>query len=85
MNYAFQSPRTGKFESNYAKKIQRRKNEKSRFNPLERGNSNQICIFSNGAICWCFRFQSPRTGKFESNQALPSIHKILKEKKVSIP
>ena len=43
MNYAFQSPRTGKFESN-SNKIEFGDSQKEveRFNPLERGNSNQI-------------------------------------------
>ena len=36
------------------------------FNPLERGNSNQI-IESIQQIIPTFVFQSPRTGKFESN------------------
>ena len=39
----FQSPRTGKFESNFIKEKKWQKDISSmRFNPLERGNSNQI-------------------------------------------
>ena len=39
-----------------------------RFNPLERGNSNQIRNGNDGlARRPSLRFQSPRTGKFESN------------------
>ena len=86
----FQSPRSGKFESNcvssvllliihskcfnpldrgnlnqiiYSKQIEI---FISRFNPLDRGNLNQISsgLTSNQVIDM---FQSPRSGKFESN------------------
>ena len=91
----FQSPRTGKFESNHAESGTVCCDNIESFNPLERGNSNQI-----RRTCWpkrrpafksfnplergnsnqmrraqpCYPnlgvdpgFQSPRTGKFESN------------------
>ena len=37
------------------------------FNPLERGNSNQIINKTTVKTAATNRFQSPRTGKFESN------------------
>ena len=39
------------------------------FNPLERGNLNQIAIIKK-LENELLRFQSPRTGKFESNEVL---------------
>ena len=64
----FQSPRTGKFESNVIYRVKVLE-EFIGFNPLERGNSNQIRVgqilaYDKGEIL----FQSPRTGKFESNR-----------------
>ena len=38
----FQSPKTGKFESNGYAQPQQRAAAPQRFNPLKRGNSNQI-------------------------------------------
>ena len=63
----FQSPRTGKFESNFQYKI-RPSNPGSSgcFNPLERGNSNQIKVLMK-VMSLMMKFQTPRTGKFESN------------------
>ena len=42
MSFLFQSPRTGKFESNSAMALLATVRVIERFNPLERGNSNQI-------------------------------------------
>ena len=37
------------------------------FNPLDRGNLNQILKEMWRWICGIYKFQSPRSGKFESN------------------
>ena len=78
----FQSPRTGKFESNKNKGENMNKVQIS-FNPLERGNSNQIQK-QRPSVSSGKPFQSPRTGKFESNPAAvrTSIHNRVT---VSIP
>ena len=88
----FQSPRSGKFESN-ARVSRARHRYPRRFNPLDRGNLNQIqtqieqwetliwivsfnpldrgnlnqIIFLFIVPTMSFWFQSPRSGKFESN------------------
>ena len=64
INGKFQSPRTGKFESNGSMKDIME--YVYCFNPLERGNSNQIANSKN-MLFLGLSFQSPRTGKFESN------------------
>ena len=65
----FQSPRTGKFESNFNLKEKKMKNYITAcFNPLERGNSNQIDVVEHELWNRYAKFQSPRTGKFESNR-----------------
>ena len=38
-----------------------------RFNPLDRGNLNQIQSVRVGEYVKSLKFQSPRSGKFESN------------------
>ena len=40
------------------------------FNPLERGNSNQIDVVEHELWNRYAKFQSPKTGKFESNPLL---------------
>ena len=63
----FQSPRSGKFESNIEMDI-RKLLIPGGFNPLDRGNLNQMVL---SQILWLMEssFQSPRSGKFESNEA----------------
>ena len=64
----FQSPRSGKFESNV---ILNRKDLNmqplQRFNPLDRGNLNQMLVTGILGHAEPRKFQSPRSGKFESN------------------
>ena len=66
----FQSPRSGKFESNQQGNGDSVRAMCKSFNPLDRGNLNQI-----KAPEWLakaankIRFQSPRSGKFESNKS----------------
>ena len=64
----FQSPRSGKFESNFGKYFNALP-DYQRFNPLDRGNLNQIqkAELSDDVV---YAFQSPRSGKFESNMIL---------------
>ena len=107
----FQSPRSGKFESNPLFKFFSGGDKLKCFNPLDRGNLNQIaiCAFNkeksypasfnpldrgnlnqiilggrNNAHNYEIKFQSPRSGKFESNTAnLLTIKE--KAEEVSIP
>ena len=90
----FQSPRSGKFESNpltgdnaevsggfnpldrgNLNQISRKRQKKtlrlqSSFNPLDRGNLNQITKESVEEVAEDIAsFQSPRSGKFESNSS----------------
>ena len=62
----FQSPRSGKFESNTAEIFFAEKKINESFNPLDRGNLNQIPC-REGEVGKEGVFQSPRSGKFESN------------------
>ena len=62
----FQSPRSGKFESNLTG-LHIAKLVKYGFNPLDRGNLNQIINFQRDKGVQRTMFQSPRSGKFESN------------------
>ena len=69
--YVFQSPRSGKFVSNFMAMSAVKKVFLSSFNPLDRGNLYLITneIYRNptpkGGV-----FQSPRSGKFVSNPKL---------------
>ena len=64
----FQSPRSGKFESNTSpQSVKVGEYVKSRFNPLDRGNLNQIFETITDEKAYKEMFQSPRSGKFESN------------------
>ena len=99
----FQSPRTGKFESNQNTSTSRSLVDLNLcFNPLEQGNSNQIVCRSRLLLCvsivsipqnreirikyrrfssrkkyWCHNmFQSPRTGKFESNVTVENMEML---------
>ena len=82
LDKSFQSPRSGKFESNqgeyYASKI----HDVQSFNPLDRGNLNQI-VCNGGELDLEKLFQSPRSGKFESNAEVNAIR--LLGRGVSIP
>ena len=62
----FQSPKSGKFESNTLSMNQQKMPMTSCSNPLNRGNLNQIkegTLKKSGEGL----FQSPKSGKFESN------------------
>ena len=63
----FQSPRSGKFESNFIISCRLRNGDGLGFNPLDRGNLNQISSGSFSDVVDVAMFQSPRSGKFESN------------------
>ena len=67
----FQSPRSGKFESNDYSHAGMASSSlwSRRFNPLDRGNLNQIEEEILHTKCKK-KFQSPRSGKFESNMFL---------------
>ena len=67
----FQSPRSGKFVSNVLLQIdQVILLEQTCFNPLDRGNLYQITkIYESPATVSLF--QSPRSGKFVSDQKIP--------------
>ena len=65
----FQSPRSGKFESNTTRVHSRIFIYRPcGFNPLDRGNLNQIMPALVRELKEAgIKFQSPRSGKFESN------------------
>ena len=63
----FQSPRSGKFESNWSSMLRTGPMRVSCFNPLDRGNLNQMYPYSGTSFYGKAKFQSPRSGKFESN------------------
>ena len=63
----FQSPRSGKFESNTADISALTAARQTGFNPLDRGNLNQIDSNIIFGVQDKTVFQSPRSGKFESN------------------
>ena len=92
--FTFQSPRSGKFESNKSNQASQKEVGVIGFNPLDRGNLNQILTKAARlrAGTWSFNplnrgnlnqmsmdarfeaqvaemFQSPKSGKFESNSA----------------
>ncbi len=46
----FQSPRSGKFESNNMARGMRDEFGKASFNPLDRGNLNQIMVNLSGTV-----------------------------------
>ena len=81
----FQSPKSGKFESNKKKLLKRVTPHSVSFNPLDRGNLNQILLQSSGNTnlrkAW---FQSPRSGKFESNLN-PGINRFTDEEMFQSP
>ena len=54
------------------------------FNPLDRGNLNQIMDIKRLIVDGCKWFQSPRSGKFESNIYAETVTKQEVEE-VSIP
>ena len=62
----FQSPRTGKFESNTVFPVSVFKGGRVRFNPLEQGNSNQIYFSIEGVLLQDKRFNPLEQGN--SNQ-----------------
>ena len=74
-SFAFQSPRSGKFESNYIKLIHKTEIGES-FNPLDRGNLNQMMNKLQRFQKSLRLFQSPRSGKFESNGLLCKLVKF---------
>ena len=57
------------------------------FNPLDRGNLNQMrsMMEANGGQVGNNRFQSPRSGKFESNWTGLTSHLRWRLRRVSIP
>ena len=63
----FQSPRSGKFESNDRVKVNELVKKYKGFNPLDRGNLNQMLSQMLRLLIFFQAFQSPRSGKFESN------------------
>ena len=63
----FQSPRSGKFESNNELRSPYSSIRAACFNPLDRGNLNQIIEYKQPFYVVDVTFQSPRSGKFESN------------------
>ena len=68
VSVAFQSPKSGKFESNTDEtNCSSLSVNNKRFNPLNRGNLNQILRRQNGWRRTVLSFQSPKSGKFESN------------------
>ena len=80
----FQSPRSGKFESNAGVVIREEYKFDPSFNPLDRGNLNQILSTDGKHRYQSKEFQSPRSGKFESNKAHWNSLEIY-EPEVSIP
>ena len=82
----FQSPRSGKFESNLAAVALYAKEQKFSFNPLDRGNLNQILNGVRISVKFTLtEFQSPRSGKFESNSFLQGLVIYAVTNIVSIP
>ena len=66
----FQSPRSGKFVSDFYKCSTSTYSNGDVFNPLDRGNLYLITrVWDDEFFCWRWEFQSPRSGKFVSNVA----------------
>ena len=63
----FQSPRSGKFVSNFVGSGKKLTRAKLSFNPLDRGNLYQISSEKGCHVKADGWFQSPRSGKFVSD------------------
>ena len=80
----FQSPRSGKFVSNNRSTIRSLEITQHSFNPLDRGNLYLIWKCTDYALTIYQKFQSPRSGKFVSNEDNVAVVATIKAL-VSIP